>query len=260
METYTLTFGDQAENHAGMQKIGKAAARGFGVDDLMRAKEWFEKKGVEVRMYELGALLPEGIAGQTATLLVAKGGAAVLCDFEAMFEEQRALEKDKKAYMRGRVVNKRARYNLCFGETAQAPDYDNKKGTIVAYDAVPHLARLRRALVDVIGEGASDLVVEGNYYHNVDSCYIGYHGDGERRKVIAVRMGASFPLHYQWYLRSKPIGQHFEVDLAHGDLYIMSEKAVGTDWLLKTIPTLRHAAGLSKNLKVKAVKTTDDKS
>jgi hypothetical protein len=34
--------------------------------------------------------------------------------------------------------------------------------------------------------------------------------------------------------------------LNHGDLYVMSEKAVGQDWKRKVIPTLRHAAGAKK--------------
>lgn len=34
--------------------------------------------------------------------------------------------------------------------------------------------------------------------------------------------------------------------LHYGDLYIMSKKAVGTDWKKKIIPTLRHTAGNSK--------------
>jgi hypothetical protein len=32
--------------------------------------------------------------------------------------------------------------------------------------------------------------------------------------------------------------------------YCMSEKAVGTDWMTKIRPTLRHAAGCAKFLKI----------
>eukprot|EP00051_Salpingoeca_urceolata_P015969 m.210079 g.210079 ORF g.210079 m.210079 type:complete len:102 (+) comp18553_c0_seq4:359-664(+) len=42
---------------------------------------------------------------------------------------------------------------------------------------------------------------------------------------------------------SKPIGPRVEINLRSGDLYAMSDKAVGHDWLKKSIPTLRHAAG-----------------
>lgn len=34
MSTFTITFGDQAENHKGMQVIGKMAERGFSPKDL----------------------------------------------------------------------------------------------------------------------------------------------------------------------------------------------------------------------------------
>jgi hypothetical protein len=32
MSSITITFGDQAENHVGMQVIGKAADKGFTID------------------------------------------------------------------------------------------------------------------------------------------------------------------------------------------------------------------------------------
>ena len=42
---------------------------------------------------------------------------------------------------------------------------------------------------------------------------------------------------------SKPVGGEGCIELNAGDLYISSEKAVGTDWKKKSIITLRHAAG-----------------
>ena len=39
------------------------------------------------------------------------------------------------------------------------------------------------------------------------------------------------------------MGTRLEVTLHHGDMYFMSHKAVGNDWLKKSIFTLRHAAG-----------------
>ena len=50
-------------------------------------------------------------------------------------------------------------------------------------------------------------------------------------------------LHYQWFIRSVPIGKNIQLTINGGDIYLMSEKAVGTDWKLSTKPTLRHAAG-----------------
>lgn len=45
MSSFTITFGDQAENHKGMQIIGKPAEEGYSLKDIQQAKESFEKKG-----------------------------------------------------------------------------------------------------------------------------------------------------------------------------------------------------------------------
>jgi hypothetical protein len=42
-----------------------------------------------------------------------------------------------------------------------------------------------------------------------------------------------------------------ELTLNDGDMYIMSEKAVGTDWKKRSIASLRHAAGNKKYLQEK---------
>ena len=62
--------------------------------------------------------------------------------------------------------------------------------------------------------------------------------------------GKCYPLHYQWFLKGQPIGKRAVVELEDGDLYVMSEKAVGWDWKKKNVPTLRHATGAEKFLKI----------
>ena len=59
-------------------------------------------------------------------------------------------------------------------------------------------------------------------------------------------MGGSIPIHYQWFKSGKPVGKRVIVPLNGGDIYLMSEKAVGTDWKKKNIYTLRHATGCLK--------------
>ena len=80
---------------------------------------------------------------------------------------------------------------------------------------------------------------------------IGFHGDAERKVVIATRLGATIPLHYQWYTKSNPIGKRVELNINHGDIYVMSEKATGYDWKKSSLVTLRHAAGADKFLRKK---------
>lgn len=250
METYTITFGDMAETHAGMAMVGQAADCGFSYDDLVTAKNWFEAASKTCELFDLTKLVQDDVQLNPAYLLVVRDGVSAICDPQALGYEQWSLEKDKKAFMRGRVVNKLARHNLVFGDVAQQPDYQNKKGTVVAFDQVPILQTVREKLGEILGPIGTNMMAEGNYYYDPKKCGIGWHGDGERRKVVALRLGASMNFCYHWFQYSKPIGSKFEITLNHGDLYIMSDYAVGWNWLKKITPTLRHAAGAAKYTKL----------
>ena len=148
----------------------------------------------------------------------------------------------------GRWVNKHARHNLCFADEEQDADFETGKGTVVSFKDMPLLEKVRKQLPEIIGEKARNLVAEGNQYYDSNFCGIGFHGDGERNLVIAIRLGASMPLHYQWYLRFNRIGKRAEFVLNDGDMYFMSKKAVGKDWKSSSKVTLRHAAGSEKYL------------
>jgi hypothetical protein len=247
-EAYTLTFGDRAENHKGMQIIGTAAAQGFTETDLLNAREWFVSQGRTCHIYDIRTLLPQHYQTQAAPayLLVAYEGLAAIVDIEQLYLEQQRLAKDTQALMYGRVVNKHARHNLCFADHHQVANYQAGQGTVVAFSDVPYLNYLRGAWSNVIGDSAANLYAEGNYYYDPQRCGIGYHGDSERKKVVAVRLGAHIPLCYQWYQHSQPVGQRGIISLGDGDIYMMSDKAVGYDWKSKNILTLRHAAGSDK--------------
>ncbi len=250
MSTTTITFGECAENHAGMQKLGAAAAAGLTIQDLADAKARFEAKGYVCQLVDLAGDAKLGdLKVEPAAVLVVRAGASALGATSAEFAaEQATLTPDRRAFMYGRVVDKKARHNLCFGAAAQEPNYEEKKGRVVAFATVPRLAAARAALPAYFGEKAAGLYAEGNYYYDVKTCGIGFHGDAERRIVIAMRLGSPMPLHYQWYHRGNPVGARIALALGHGDLYAMSSKAVGTDWRLRTVPTLRHAAGADKFL------------
>ncbi|KAJ1564591.1 hypothetical protein HK096_007223 [Nowakowskiella sp. JEL0078] len=250
-QTFTLTYGDRAENHKGMQMIGELSNKGFSLDDLYKAKQWFEERQCFCELIELS---DEGICGigdtyieQAFLLIIRNGVNAILFDIEKddgdFFNEQAALVKDTKAFMYGRVVNKKARHNLCFGETPQEACYEEGKGTIVSFKEVPCLNRIRNMLPEIIGDAGKNLVVEGNYYYDIKKCGIGYHGDAERTKVVGVRLGETLPIFFQWYYKRNRIGTNMRFDINGGDIYIMSDKSVGRDWKTRNTVTLRHAAG-----------------
>ncbi len=249
--TFTITYGEVAENHARMQQIGELATQGISIDELKHTQTKFEALGCICEFINLKDALPEEIRGiQPAAILIIRNAVPHLigASTDLLFNEHKDLPVDKKALMYGRVVNKHARHNLCFSDLAQEPDYPNGKGRIIPFSSLPYTSMIREKLPQLVGPKAIGLQAEGNYYYDVSKCGIGFHGDGERRIVIACRLGASMPLHYQWFHKNKPVGSRIETVINHGDMYIMSEKAVGTDWKSSSIFTLRHAAGCKKYL------------
>lgn len=240
-----------------MQKIGKLADTGFDLKDLKSAKKKFEKEGYECELIALHDYVNIDVP-EAYVLIVRNGADAILENWGAnrddMMEEQLYCEWDKKAKMRGKVVNKHARYNLCYGEHSQEPDYVNGKGRIIDFKHVPCTNFIKNTLPDYFGEKANGLVAEGNLYYDTATTYIDMHGDFERKKVIAIRLGATFSLHFQWFINCNQIGTRVKLSLNHSDLYCMDEMATGNNWKKKIVPTLRHGAGDDKYLTIKPKK------
>ena len=244
-KVYTITFGDVAENHAKMQKIGTLHENGYSVAQIEQIQAKLTGYGLNTEMIDLNVGFDATFS--EAKVLVIRRGAQFILGEETtagLMAENDAQTMDKKALMKGKVVNKVARWNLCFADEDQEPNYDDGKGRVVAWKHLPRMSRIRQ----VISEWTEDVLLNGeaNYYYDISQCGIGFHGDGERRKVFAVRMGETMPLYFKWFQNSEPVGEPFELILNDGDMYIMSEKAVGFDWLKKKIPTLRHSTGCAK--------------
>lgn len=237
-------LGDYIKNSNEHNELMTERGEGFNINDLENIRLKTMEMGAHCDLYELGGEndLPE------AFFLVIRNGVDILsgeCNFKnKLFEEQLKFQYDKKTIMYGRVVNKNARWNLCFYNKDREPDYENGKGRIIGYDKVPFLKKIKDEIEKVVGVKAEKLKVESNYYYDVDKCGIGFHGDTERRKVIGMRLGdVGIPIYYQWFQNSKPVGGKLKVELNVGDIYIMCEKAVGTDYKSRKIFTLRHAVG-----------------
>ena len=254
-KTYTVTFGDVAENHARNQQIGEIAANGYSVAKLMTLKERVEREfGVECEWVNLSEKwVGEGDVQEAGVLVMRKMANAILRveNLKLVMDENDAFKHDTKAKMRGRVVEKRARHNVCFDDKAQVANYEMGEGTIIAWEDVPMTDAVRLKMCELLEEEVP-LKGEANYYYDLDVCGIGYHGDGERKKVVAMRMGEAMSIYFQWFQRSKAVGENVEIVLKDGDMYVMSEKAVGFDWLKKKMGTLRHAAGCKKFTEIKA--------
>lgn len=252
---FTFTFGECAENNVGMQKLGCMADPGGGLQlvDLQRAATEANAEGLVTEIWNLSehCPLPKNVV-PPAHVLVVRGAAYHVATPHAWSAELEQIEPlfDRKAKMRGRVVNKHARWNICVADEAQVPSYDDGKGRVVKFVDYSCMNDLREWLPSLFGSKAQGLYGEGNYYYD-RSCGIGFHGDAERRRVIAVRLAASpaawdMPIIYRWYQHSSPISKDIVIPLNPGDMYAMSEIAAGTNWKQKIAPTLRHATGSPK--------------
>lgn len=263
----TLTFGEVAENHKGMQLLGYIAKEGEGlnIDDFVQAKIKFENKGFRCEIIDL---VKEGDVGhfnpppRPAYVLLVKNGINALLeddkiDIQNINNEVLKDDWDNKLYdiRTKKVQNKHARHNLNYADFAQEPDYAVGKGRVIPFESVPLVNKIRQTIPIFFNKNkTTNLFAEGNFYYDLKKCGIGFHGDGERRIVIAVRLGTdSIPFHYQWFRDQNPVGKRIIFNLNPGDVYAMSEVAVGTDWKKHKnhLLTLRHATGADKYTTIK---------
>lgn len=252
--SYTITFGDAAENHIGMEKIMKKGLReSLSISDLELIYDWFRMKGCDPEMYNITEYLPqiakEKFDPEPATLLVVRGGIDRLLPkknyFQLLKEEIVECEWDKKFLSNGYVMNKSARYNVCFADFSQKCDIQKGKGTVHNFKDKPRLQTVREALSKLVldNDKLKGLVAEGNYYYDMKKCGIGFHTDKERRVVIGMRFGENNPLHFQWYYNGVKVGERLKIELGDGDIYFMSSKVVGYE---KSDLIIKHAAGCGK--------------
>jgi hypothetical protein len=236
-QTFSLTFAESVENHRGMEIIGDIANEGWQMDELEHLANQFNGE-----MH----ILNQSPEHEPAMLVIFRNGLKTIFNIEHddMFEEQNALKKDSKCFMYGRVVEKKARHNLCFADFNQEPDYEKGKGTIINFKDVNLLNSFRNKLGETFGKHFKNLYAEGNYYYDLEKTYIGEHGDTERKRVLCVRLGQTMPIYFRWFYKSEAVSEIMRFDVNGGDIYIMSEKAVGFDWKKKNIHTLRHSAGI----------------
>lgn len=257
-----MTFGDVCEHHIGMEMIGRLCESGLSLDELKHAQKWFEKRGVECELVHLNDLLEDvdlkGVEVEDAYILIARKGVEAMLGVgktRKLMKEQKELEWDKKMFAYGRVMQKKARWNLCYSDFARDPDYEHKMGRMVDFKSLKYLRRIRKMWKRVIGsKKVKRLQCEGNRYYDVNKCFIGFHSDLERKIVIAIRLGAEFGLYYNWYYKGEPTGRMFKAVLGDGDIYLMSAKSVGFDGRKRTSYTLRHCALNDEKLIEKALR------
>ena len=257
--TWSLTVGNGGENHTGMEFLGNLRKKGQGwdVDRLLYAKDILESifdKNVE--LFNLneeclqGVNIPKGSKPKDAYLMVVRNFLSENVH-KNMIKELGSYEWDRKYWdtRRQKVLNKLARANVCYGKEGRAANYAEGKGTIIGFDKSPLVGNLLK-VVEILMQDKG-LIVEGNQYDNVSKNGIGPHGDTERVCVSCLRVGESMPMKFGMFWNCKLRGKPFETVINGGDLYFMSEEAVGAEWKSRSKWIWRHCAGASKYLKMK---------
>ena len=280
-ERISLTMAPGGENHRGNQLIGRMPIKGegFKYSDIDIMGEKIRKNmGDNVEVLNLnnlsGVEVINGLNNEDQARVLILRNWASKDKTEQIYKEcvedkwdskyldpnkyRTEIKDGKEVKVRGKVMNKLARTNLCYvAGMSQEPEYIEGKGTIVDLNTKSTLnsevLRLKTTLQEALIEGGSDSkveinVVEGNRYYDLKKTGIGFHGDTERVVVICLTIGGGggYPMRFQWFKDGMPIGNSIDLALNDGDVYIMSEKAVGADWKLRSKYTLRHAAGADK--------------
>jgi len=248
---YAITFGEIAILHVGGMEIGNKMEKGYTVDELKNLENIL---GNNAEYISLSDKLPENLRkdNDAGVLVIRSNGNSenlipVSKEFaDCLYEEQIKLNYDDKYYdnRRQKVLNKRARKNIVFGNEKIVHSEDYKQPTVESFCNLYYLDQIRKSLPNFLGDKAKDLNAEGNWYYH-DKSGIGFHGDSERKIVICLSLGKSSNLRFQWRLPMTSEHHHEPIDIAvnHGDIYIMSEKATGNDWRLRSKVRVVHASG-----------------
>ena len=248
---YAITFGEVAILHVGGSEIGVRREHGFSVQELEHIADHINEIGGDCELWHISDALPEELRDENlaATLIIREGAGLIGVNSDDLFEEQRVVPYDKKYFdcRRRKMLNKRARYNVVFGDEHVEHSSGYKQSTVVGFNEVPELSQIREGLVELLGESARDLNAEGNHYYESKSG-IGFHGDAERKVVVCLSLGKSDTLRYYWRTPGSSTNEYrpVDIDVHHGDIYVMSEKATGYDWRFRSKTRCVHACGHAK--------------
>jgi len=183
---------------------------------------------------------------EDACALVIRGTARATAD-ASLKHVAKEISYDRFAFLQGSVKNAHSRHLVFVGQEARRADASTGVHTVLPWSEVPALSTAKDTVLnEYLGDPAHVDSACLLHYQDINKCGIGWHGDGERRRTILYRVGknsARRPIHLQWYQQGMPVSEPMSIILGHGDFFIPSAKAVGTDWKLRKVPTLRHATG-----------------
>lgn len=271
-----LTFSCFAEGHVGMKieknqiaKDGKNRALNFNDLSFIR-NILLQEKVIPVGSDQSYALHhADSDKKPAAWCLVLKDGMKHLGVKKDVLLNQiqnlPAVDKQMLNTRQKKVMNKHKRHNCNFGDEDVEADIANGQSTLHSFNNsfCSEVKKLR----DVFSSWADkypnwgmrtlkNLLAEANIYYadeykKNNYCGIGYHGDAERpcSPVIGCNVGADRYLSFRAFYKNRYFDNHeTRIKLEHGDIYFMSEHAVGVNWKKSAQVVFRHRAGSLKFL------------
>lgn len=112
----TITFGEVVENHARMEQIGDEIDNGYSCKQLKKIHKKLKNDGISSEIYDLGKYAGDYDLEDACILVVRNGVRSLGVKPDSLLLECFDKEWDKKAFMYGRVVNKKARWNVCMAD------------------------------------------------------------------------------------------------------------------------------------------------
>ena len=277
-----LTYSCFAEGHVGMKieknqiaKDGKNRPLNF--DDFwylrnMLLQDKVIPVGSDTNYKLFGNDLPGSNGGEpTAYVLVLKDG---MTSFgvdkdKLLYQIQNIPIADKQMLntRQKKVMNKHKRHNFNIGDKIISADIANGQSTLYNFNCsfLSEAKKLRDAFTNLVEKydhpsrklgTLNNLLAEANVYYKDEYkknnfCGIGYHGDTERPRspVIGCNVGADRYLSFRAFHKNRYFNDHeVRIKLEHGDIYFMSEHAVGCNWKKSSQVVFRHRAGSLKFL------------
>lgn len=245
--TWVISFSEAVTDHCDKFIYGTTACEGFTREDLDKAAEISQSLGYTTELFDLTTYLPMH-TDRTACVLVIRDGVKMFGNYQQLTSELESTiyALDRKTRVRGRVVDRVGSWTASVTEETIRPCVWRGIGTSLSFNDLPCLSTVRQLLPSLLGDKAKDFYANIDYYYDIFSCGIGYHGESEHKKVVTLRLGENVPVHFQWWCNGKLVGEDIPLDIHGNDIYIMDETAVGPDWYRSDIPTLKHAAGCTR--------------
>ena len=238
-ESFTLTFSDASP----VKRVGKNAKNGFSIAELRKMCIDFGKKGFECEWIDLNAAMPPCHVlintPKAAVLVIRKGVSWFKSEADDLLLKLKSLQWNEQVWLKHKLVKNPMRRHLKFGEK----QYVSDEGLVVALKACPDIMKIRDSLNEMYSYRSVNFEVEGDHYYDMERCGRDSFGDWDKRMLVGLQVGATMKMAFTWWYQESKFSTPVEIELHHGDIFVLSDKAVGHDIHRKAIATLKRTCG-----------------